>query len=954
MSSPSRKKKKQKTMGNSSSSTDLSDLEPLLVYLFQKERGQPRRVHGFLMTALERILGAPPAVQRELRHGSNWFQKEFDRHYTKIMLGSSWTTDEKRLACSLREYIQNACDSKANVIQSIVFTTEIVVNDKGKPEPFGKPSFGVAVADNGKGMFIDFLDKYFLTLNDSSKTQDTTQQGGFGIGRLLMMAYRQWYVITRNTIVFGHFSKYCLCCLNCCLSGTFTEWKRDASTGKYPRTCSLCSWNEKDPRVRGTVVITDGDFESNATMKQKQSRARRAVNWLFQHSIEKRTSPTLLYGEFFSAHGLASFSHASMFPIALEAEYLKANDPHHLGNVIDQNPNGEEDHTLKQYRKGVFSSKYYGSQRITGRVCIDLPTLTGKGTVVKIAPLLRWDEDNKMWFCDRERVLSRNNVPVLLYGNNTPFGLKMFDFSIQQMPLDLYSAANGFNGFVIAAEGDSVCLFDPNRCKLALWDYDDALTRKFAKGANNDLQTHATIPGRSIQSLLDYAEKDLFGDLFNKPVYDEEEGYETRSSSDLNDPRTTGTSAGTSSFQTSSPTYDTAEGRRIQVGTDGTVVSDSSARIPDVWKQTTLKKKSPEGASSSSSPAKPASVSTESFGTVPMDMDRAAFLPQTRCEEKQQGKYSSPSKTDDSLNATVCSTGGCNGEVIETKHGLCEHCRQNIVLFLGARMAVPVKEKNNLSFKEQPDTIILRPEWKAWLPGIVNGEWSPDQSDMIINVFLSCLLVAKITNSNMEQFGLSFLPDVAGTCQFRTISINVAYFFEHMQKKSIDVTNLYEMLYSVNKDDCDCGREHLERWRCLRQTIIHEFAHLRAPPGSGHDLNWASTMQSLGLMMSCFSDIRRSRSTSNTMSGPQYFVNVLRNMKQKFRKMLTRVGFVMPSKKRKSWRRRMVKKRDDGAGSSSTHTGEKPNLKRKRDGDAAVIPTPTIIDIVDLTSDSDN
>ena len=51
------------------------------------------------------------------------------------------------------------------MIQSIVFTTEIVVTDKGKPEPFGKPSFGVAVADNGKGMFIDFLDKYFLTLN---------------------------------------------------------------------------------------------------------------------------------------------------------------------------------------------------------------------------------------------------------------------------------------------------------------------------------------------------------------------------------------------------------------------------------------------------------------------------------------------------------------------------------------------------------------------------------------------------------------------------------------------------------------------------------------------------------------------------------------------------------------------------------------------------------------------
>lgn len=205
----------------------------------------------------------------------------------------------------------------------------------------------------------------------------------------------------------------------------------------------------------------------------------------------------------------------------------------------------------------------------------------------------------------------------------------------------------------------------------------------------------------------------------------------------------------------------------------------------------------------------------------------------------------------------------------------------------------------------------------------------------------------------MEQFGLSFLPDVAGTCQFRTISINVAYFFEHMQRKSIDVSNLHEMLNSVVKEDdyCNCGREHLERWRCLLRTIIHEFAHLRAPPRSGHDLNWASTMQSLSHMLSLFMDIRRSRSTSNTMSGPQYFVNVLRNMKQKFRKMLTRVGFVMPTKKHKSWRRRIVKKRDDGAGSSSTHTGEKPNLKRKRDDGAA---TPTIIDIVDLTSDSDN
>ena len=54
------------------------------------------------------------------------------------------------------------------MIQSIVFTTEIVVTDKGKPQS-GKSSFGVAVSNNGRnngrGMFIDFLDKYFLTLN---------------------------------------------------------------------------------------------------------------------------------------------------------------------------------------------------------------------------------------------------------------------------------------------------------------------------------------------------------------------------------------------------------------------------------------------------------------------------------------------------------------------------------------------------------------------------------------------------------------------------------------------------------------------------------------------------------------------------------------------------------------------------------------------------------------------
>ena len=912
---------------------DSSDVEPLLVYLFQKpKQEEPRRIHGFLKTALERIQGAPPVVQRELRHGSNWFQKEFDRHYTKIMLGSSWTTDEKRLACSLREYIQNACDSKANVIQSIVFTTEIVVTDKGKPQP-GKPSFGVAVADNGCGMSIEFLDKYFLTLNDSSKTLDSSKQGGFGIGRLLMMAYRQWYVITRNTIVFGHFSKYCLCCLNCCLSGNFTEWKRDASTHKYPRTCLVCSWNEDLPRVCGTVVITDGDYESTETMRQKQTRARRAVNWLFQHSIEKRTSPTMLYGEFFLAAGLASFSHSSMFPIALEAEYLKPNDPQHLGNVIDQNPNGENDLTLRHYRKTVFISKYYGSQRISGRVRIDLPTLKGKSTVVKNAPLLKYDKDDKMWFCDRERVLNRNFVGVLLYGNSTPFGLKMFDFKIPQMPLDLYSAANGFNGFVIAVEGDSVCLFDPNRCKLALFEYEDALTRKFVKGATNDLQTHATIPGRSINSLLEYAENDLFGDLFNKPVYDDEEGYKTRSSSSAK-------VAATARL----PIYDTAEGRRIQVGTDGTVSGDSSAHIiPDVWKP---KKKYLEGTSSSSSSSsslvKPILVSTESFEEVCLqDMGWTAFLTQKRCKEKQQGKYSSPSKqTNDSL---VCSNGDCNGQVNEAKYGLCERCRQNIVLFLGARIAVPVTESSNLSFKYKPDTIKLLPEWKAWLPGIVRGEWTPDQTDMIINVFLSCLLVAKITDSNMEQFGLSFLPDVTGTCQFRTISINVAYFFENMKKKNIDVTNLDGMLNSFVKEDCDCGRDHLENWRCLLQTIIHEFGHLRAPSGSQHDLNWASTMQSLSQIVYSFSNIRRSRSTSSSMSGPQYFVHVLHNMKKQFRKLLTRVGFVMPSKKkRKSWKR-TVKKRED-AGSSSTHTDKKPNLKRKRGEEIS------IMNFVDLTS----
>ncbi|KKN04829.1 hypothetical protein LCGC14_1093520 [marine sediment metagenome] len=111
-------------------------------------------------------------------NNGNGTRREFvpGKQLLKLMMKYQGTDKKKALI----EVLQNALDSEATEINICVNTNQIIVQD------------------NGIGMTDEVIRKYFEVIGESSKRNDKTKIGFFGIGVLQMMQYGKLTITTLN------------------------------------------------------------------------------------------------------------------------------------------------------------------------------------------------------------------------------------------------------------------------------------------------------------------------------------------------------------------------------------------------------------------------------------------------------------------------------------------------------------------------------------------------------------------------------------------------------------------------------------------------------------------------------------------------------------------------------------------------------------------------------------
>ena len=248
-----------------------------------------------------------------------------------------------------------------------------------------------------------------------------------------------------------------------------------------------------------------------------------------------------------------------------------------------------------------------------------------------------------------------------------------------------------------------------------------------------------------------------------------------------------------------------------------------------------------------------------------------------------------------------CRTPKCKGTLQTKSIRLCETCRRNIQNFIPFHTVVPTKKEDNManigSGVSSGPMIDLPPEWADWEHGLKNGAFDRDQTEMIISVFVTVIVISKITDSPITHFGLSFEKGTLGACEMNTITVNVAHYLETMRRNEIGFGDYHKFLHFTKA-------KRLSQQATLLSTILHEFAHLRAGTNNGHNQTWANVMQALTSSVYNFRAIQRSRMTSSSGEGPSYLETIIRRKRSEFVRKLRGKGFIWPEEKTSTKRKK--------------------------------------------------
>ena len=144
--------------------------------------------------------------------GNDFWRSEFHRY--------TGTWPHSSIVAPLREIIQNSSDAGTSFLK-ISMTT--VVTPASTPILGKQPSaLFVSFVDDGKWCNPSVFDTYrnccdyFLYMNGSSKRSVNGQDGGFGIGRFIILFVSSlWFFTVRHMLVVGHHGTYKILCRAC-------------------------------------------------------------------------------------------------------------------------------------------------------------------------------------------------------------------------------------------------------------------------------------------------------------------------------------------------------------------------------------------------------------------------------------------------------------------------------------------------------------------------------------------------------------------------------------------------------------------------------------------------------------------------------------------------------------------------------------------------------------------
>jgi hypothetical protein len=182
----------------------------------------------------------------------------------------------------LRELVQNSLDAASSRVD-VDFAFEAPEKEKGKKQPEGLMT--ITVADNGEGMNEGVIDNYLLTLFSSTKEQDLTKIGKFGVGFVSIFAIEPQLVVLETgqageswRVIFHADQSYEKLRLDVPVEGTTVALHKQITQGEFDKLRDKgretvrywCKYAEVEINVDGEPIGEAFDIESPLSVRYQE------------------------------------------------------------------------------------------------------------------------------------------------------------------------------------------------------------------------------------------------------------------------------------------------------------------------------------------------------------------------------------------------------------------------------------------------------------------------------------------------------------------------------------------------------------------------------------------------------------------------------------------------------------------------------------------------------------
>ena len=184
------------------------------------------------------------------------FWEKEELRYVHIMPHSS-----SKIVAPIREILQNSSDAGTRSLDIATMAVQLSEKDDEILKALGADSTFMICADTGKWCEENEYDtfhkcrKYFLYMNGSSKDGQSQNDGGFGVGRfVILFCSPVWFFTTRHMLVMGHYGSFQILCRQCRLKLKGVQ-------------CSHCQLHERDTPTGTTFLIHNKIFQQEYALQ---------------------------------------------------------------------------------------------------------------------------------------------------------------------------------------------------------------------------------------------------------------------------------------------------------------------------------------------------------------------------------------------------------------------------------------------------------------------------------------------------------------------------------------------------------------------------------------------------------------------------------------------------------------------------------------------------------------